>query len=162
MKLLILGLGNLLCEDDGLGVEAVRRLVEGWEPPEDALLLDGGTLGLALLGWLAEAETAILVDAVAADAPPGTLVRLEGEDVAAAALERLSVHQVGVADLLLGARLVERAPARILLHGIVPARTRVGVERSSQVEASLPALVDAIVAEADRLGFRFRRRSRAA
>lgn len=158
-SLLVLGLGNVLCGDDGLGVEAVRRLLEEYEPPDGVQVLDGGTLGLALLGWVAEAEALLLVDAIRDDQPPGTLVRLDQREVAPAVRERLSPHQVGVADLFDGLELLGRAPDRVVLWGAVPARLELCTELSPAVSAALPALVEAVAAEAARLGHELRRRT---
>jgi len=154
-RLLVLGLGNLLCGDDGLGAAAVARLERDWEAPEEALVLDGGTLGLSLLPYLEDTEDAILVDAIRDDAPTGSLVRLTGDEVGPAVRHRLSPHQVGVADLLDGARLHDRYPRRVVLLGLVPLTLGLGVERSAQVEARLPQLVEAVVAEARRMGHLF-------
>ena len=74
--LLILGLGNVLLGDDGVGPAVIARLRDSYVAAAGSLLLDGGTLGLSLLPYLEDAQTVILVDAVAADAPAGTLVRL--------------------------------------------------------------------------------------
>lgn len=156
--LLVLGLGNLLCGDDGAGVAAVLRLRERWAEPEGVLVLDGGTLGLSLLPYLQSARTVILVDAIGADEPVGTLVRLSGDEVGPAAAHRLSPHQVGVADLLDGARLLGGNPETISLVGIVPAATELSVERTPAVEARIDDLVEAVVAEAARLGHTFVRR----
>src|SRR5512135_3845944 len=68
-RLLILGLGNLLCGDDGLGALAAQRIAETRVLPDGVKVLDGGTLGLSLLPYLEDAESAILVDAIAADGP---------------------------------------------------------------------------------------------
>ena len=81
------------------------------------------------------------MDAIRAEGPPGTLVRLEGEDVAPAVASRLSPHQVGVADLLDGARWRDRYPDRLVLLGLVPETLDLGLRRSRAVEAALPALV---------------------
>jgi len=159
VPLLVLGLGNVLCGDDGLGVVAVHLLSRSYDAP-DARILDGGTLGLSLLPHLEEARHAILVDAIRADAPPGTLVRLEGEDVGPAVASRLSPHQVGVADLLDGARWRDRYPDRLVLLGLVPETLDLGLRRSPSVEAALPALVEAVVAEAQSLGHLFSPRTR--
>lgn len=156
IPLLVLGLGNVLCADDGLGVAAVERLREGYEPAEGTLVLDGGTLGLSLLPYLEDARNAILVDAIRDDAAPGSLVRLEGEDVAPAVAARLSVHQIGVVDLLDGARWLGRTPERLVLHGIVPESIDLSVVRSACVERSLPELVRRVAEEAGALGFPFR------
>ena len=157
--LLVLGLGNLLCGDDGLGAAVIARLDRDWEAPEGALVLDGGTLGLTLLPLIEDASDVILVDAIRDDAPPGSLVRLTGEDVAPAVLHRLSPHQVGVADLLDGARLHDRYPRRLVLLGLVPQTLGLGAERSAAVESRLPDLIDQIVAEARSMGHVFSRRT---
>jgi len=133
----------------------VELLRERYEAPAGASVLDGGTLGLSLLPWLEDARDAILVDAIRADAPPGSPVRLEGSDVPLAARERLSVHQIGVADLLGGAHLVGRVPQRLLLLGVVPETIELQFGRSPSVAAALPDLVERIVAEAEAWGYRF-------
>jgi hydrogenase maturation protease len=146
-NLLVLGLGNLLCGDDGLGVTAVNAIARRYRVPEGVRLLDGGTLGLSLLGWLAEAEDILLVDAIRGGGAPGTLVRLEGDEVEHAARERLSVHQIGVADLLDSLRLLDAWPRRLALLGLEPEQLDLGLSRSQAVERALPILVDAVVAE---------------
>src|SRR5687767_1437066 len=145
--LLVLGLGNLLCRDDGLGVTAVHRLEDRYQLPPGVKVLDGGTLGLALLAELTGARQAILVDAVSAAAPPGAPVRLEGSELHHAVAERLSVHQIGVADLMLAADLLDRVPDRLVLVGLVPGEVELGLGCTADVEAALPELVDRIAAE---------------
>jgi hydrogenase maturation protease len=155
VPLLVLGLGNVLCGDDGLGVVAVHLLQRRYQAPDGVVVLDGGTLGLSLLPTLEQAREAILVDAIRADGPPGTLVRLEGDDVAPAVAARLSVHQVGVLDLLEAARWRGRYPPRLVLLGLVPESLELGVVRTPAVEAALAGLVERIVAEAGELGHAF-------
>jgi hydrogenase maturation protease len=152
-SLLILGLGNLLCSDDGLGVFVAQAIAATRIAPDGVKVLDGGTLGLSLLPYLEDAERAILVDAIMADEPAGTLVRLEGDDVGPAVAARLSVHQVGVSDLIEAARWRDRIPPTLVLLGIVPLTTELGVGLSAPVLGSLPALVERVCEEAERLGF---------
>jgi hydrogenase maturation protease len=158
-SLLVLGLGNVLLRDDGVGSAAVASLVDRYETPDDASVLDGGTLGLALLPYLEDASDVILVDAVCADAPPGTLVRLERDEVGPAVATRLSPHQIGVADLLDGAHWRDRYPLHILLLGIVPESLDLEVGLSPRVAASLPRLVECVIEEAHARGFEFSRRA---
>jgi hydrogenase maturation protease len=87
--LLVLGLGNLLLEDDGVGGTAIALLGDRYITPDDVRVFDGGTLGLALLPYFEDADAVILVDAVRTDAPPGTFVRLDGDDVPPAVAMRL-------------------------------------------------------------------------
>src|SRR5271166_28562 len=152
-ELLILGLGNVLLGDDGLGAAAVAKLECSYDIPAQVRVADGGTLGLALLGLFAESEHVILVDAVSADAPPGTFVRIDGDEVPPAVRERLSPHQVGVADLFDAARLIDSFPASVKLLGLVPERMDLSIERSNPVKAGLDGLVEAIVREARDLGY---------
>jgi hydrogenase maturation protease len=150
---LVLGLGNVLLGDDGIGAAAVDRLERDYLIPPEVRLVEGGTLGLSLLGEIAEARHLILVDAVATGAPPGTLVRLDGAEVVHAVRERLSVHQVGVADLLNAAHLIGRYPHSVVLLGLVPAAITLSVVRTRIVEAAIGALVSAITLELHTLGY---------
>lgn len=156
--LLILGLGNLLCADDGLGVEVVTRLRRRYEPPAGVRILDGGTLGMSLLHWMAGTPNVILVDAIGDDAPPGSFVRIEGDDVPPAVRERLSVHQVGVTDLLDGLRLIDAYPSQLLLLGLVPQSVELRLGLSPAVETHVDELVDQVAAAAARLGFPLERK----
>lgn len=145
VPLLVLGLGNLVARDDGLGIAALSLLARRWHAPDGVRLLDGGTQGAALIPWIESADRLILVDAVRIDEEPGTLVRLEGPDeVLRAAAERLPDA---------------RFPSRLVLLGIVPETSDVGLQRSEPVESALPALIDLVVAEAGAFGFRFLPRS---
>jgi hydrogenase maturation protease len=152
-SLLILGLGNLLCSDDGLGAFVAQAIAGTRIVPDGVTVLDGGTLGLSLLPYLEDADRAILVDAIQADAPPGTLVRIEGEDVGPAVAARLSVHQVGVSDLIEAARWRDRVPPTLVLLGVVPQTTDLGIGLSAPVDARMPELIDLVCEEARRLGF---------
>jgi hydrogenase maturation protease len=145
-------------EDDGTGSAAIAMLLDHYVTPDGVDVLDGGTLGLSLLPYVDRADAVILVDAVRAEAPAGTCVRVEGDDVAPAVATRLSVHQIGVADLLDGARWLGRLPRELLLLGIVPASMELAVGVTPQVRAALPDLVDAIVDAARTFGFLFRPR----
>lgn len=153
IPLLVLGLGNVLCADDGAGVAALYRLWQGYQLAPGVLAVDGGTLGLDLLPLVERAERVLMLDAVRADGPPGTLVRLEGSAVALAVRDRLSPHQIGVADLLGGAALLDHYPTQVVIVGVVPAAIGLALGCTPAVFASLPALVRAAVDELAALGF---------
>lgn len=126
--------------------------------PDGVRIVDGGTLGLDLLALVAGSDRVLLVDAVRADAPPGTLVRICGDQVAPAVYERLSPHQIGVADLLAGAALCDRYPEEAVIVGIVPEMTDLQLGCTPSVEANLDALVERVLEELRRLGCDPRRR----
>jgi hydrogenase maturation protease len=153
VDLLVLGLGNPLCSDDGLGVAAVHELLRRYDVPEGAVVLDGGTLGLALLPHFEDARAAILVDAIRADGEPGSLVRLEGGDVAPAVACRLSPHQVGVVDLLDAARLLGHLPEPLVLVGLVPESLGLGFGLTPPVAGRMDALLQRVAEEMRALGF---------
>lgn len=152
-SLLILGLGNVLCGDDGLGVAALEELERRFVMPDSVRALDGGTLGLSLLAHVEAADDLLIVDAIRADAPAGTLVHIDGEAVGPAVRQRLSVHQVGVADLLDCLHLLGEYPRRLVLLGLVPATLELCLGRSPEVEGQIPLLVNAVAQEASRLGY---------
>lgn len=144
---LVLGLGNLLCGDDGLGIMALERLRRRFEFEPDVSLVDGGTLGLALLPSLEAADAVWILDAVAADAPPGSLVALEGRSVEPALRERLSPHQVGVADLLDAMHWRDTFPGRVRVLGLVPERFELEIGLSPAVGRRLDELVETAARE---------------
>lgn len=150
---LVLGLGNVLLGDDGLGAAAVAVIERDYRISPGVRLADGGTLGLSLLDLLGDSANVILVDAVRADAPPGTLIRLDGADVMDAVRDRLSPHQIGVADLLDAARLIDCYPATVTLLGLVPDAIDLTVVRSSAVDDRLDELVAAVIREVRSLGY---------
>ncbi len=159
-QLLVLGLGNVLCSDDGLGATAVHLLDRAYIAPEGVRIVDGGTLGLSLLPLLQDAQRVLIVDAIRnGGAGPGSPVRIEGEDVAPAVRERLSPHQIGVADLVDGARLLGCCPPTMVLVGLVPESLALGVELSPAVARGMTGLVKRVAAEARALGYEFRPRS---
>lgn len=150
--LLVLGLGNPLCQDDGAGVVAVTRILESWSPGPGVTLMEGGTLGLWLLPLLESYRTVLLVDAIRADGEPGTLVRIDGEEVARAAAHRLSVHQVGVGDLMDAAQLRGTLPPRLTLLGVVPEALSLGLGLTPRVERALPLLMNRVLEACAELG----------
>ena len=143
----VLGVGNLIMSDEGLGVRCIQELERADVLPADVVTIDGGTSTNELLAELENLELLIIVDAIASDAAPGTLVRLEGDRIPAAFSNKLSPHQHGINDLLATLQFLGRAPARVVLFGCVPARIELGMELSSEVTAVLPELVERVVAE---------------
>jgi hydrogenase maturation protease len=143
----VIGLGNIVLSDDGLGVHAIRRLRERQAVGEDVELIEGGTAGLLLLPRLADARRAILVDAIDSGAPPGTMTRLNGSDWMSAFSIGMTPHEVALEDLLGAAQLTGAWPEELVLLGAQPASIAFGTELSPPVAAALDELVDAIVAE---------------
>jgi hydrogenase maturation protease len=146
-RTVVLGVGNLVMSDEGLGVRCVERLQLSGALPAEVAIIDGGTSTAELLGELENLDLLIIVDAVACGGAPGSLVRLEGDRIPAAFSNKLSPHQHGINDLLATLQFLGRAPRRVVVLGVVPSRIALGLELSPEVEAVLPALAARVVAE---------------
>ncbi|GAW90926.1 HyaD/HybD family hydrogenase maturation endopeptidase [Calderihabitans maritimus] len=147
-KVLVLGVGNILCRDDGLGPVVVRRLEQRCSLP-GVDFLDGGTLGLDLLAYLDGYSHLVLVDAVDLGRQPGQIFRWE--EVQPDLLSRqVSFHQVGVRELLTAAKLLGHR-FRVTCFGVQAADLSWGMELSPPVAEALPALEEAVLRELQRL-----------
>lgn len=144
---LVLGVGNLLMSDEGVGVHVIQRLVDNYQLPEDVQILDGGTLGMDLLYYLEGTENLLLIDAVEARKEAGALVRLEGDEVPAFLSIKMSPHQIGVPDMLAAARLKGIFPKRIVLWGIQPELLEIGLDLSPIVESQVDAMIKNVLEE---------------
>lgn len=151
-KVLILGAGNLLLSDDGVGVHTIRRLLEAVELPEEVRVLDGGTLGLNLLPFLEGISYLVIVDAMETGQPPGTLRRVAGDDVPAYLSIKMSPHQIGIPDMLFAAKLRDLYPREVVVWGVQPASTEVSLELTPPVAAQVDVLVQKLLAELARWG----------
>lgn len=140
MRTIVLGLGNLIHSDDGVGIHAIEKLRADPRVPADVTLMDGGTQGLALLPHISGFERLLAIDAVDAGQAPGTIVRLEGK-----ALDRLpgkpSVHQLAFADLMVAMRLLGETPDEVVVLGVQPQSTDWSEKLTDPVRAALDPLI---------------------
>lgn len=138
-KALILGIGNLLLSDEGIGVHAVRELAERGLPA-GVEVLDGGTSGADLIDALADRPKIVVIDAASGDGHPGTIYRCEARDL----MEQehaLSLHEFGLIDSLRMAEQLGCAPRRVIVLGVQPATLAPGMELSPEVAAVLPKVI---------------------
>jgi len=148
---LILGVGNLLLSDEGIGIHAVKKLLEGQLLPASVEIIDGGTAGLNLLYYLEGVERLVIIDAVETGGPPGTIVRLAGDKIPAYMALKVSPHEITLPDFLAAARLRDLYPKEVIVWGMQPASLEVGVDLSPDLAAKLNTLIDFVVGEfADR------------
>jgi hydrogenase maturation protease len=157
---LVLGLGNILLGDEGVGVRVIERLLERYEFPEEVRVMDGGNLGLDLLPYLEEASRLLVVDAVQARKPPGTLVRLAGNEVPVFLdASKVSPHQEGLQDLLAAAALKGYLPEEVVFWGAQIESLGVSLELTPPVAAQVDTLANNVLAELSRWGIEARPRS---
>ena len=149
-RVVVLGVGNLLMSDEGVGVRCVEALAGDARLPQFVRLVDGGTSTHELLDDLEGLDLLVLVDAVITGAPPGSTVRLEGAEVPYAFGQKLSPHQHGIHDLLATLTLLDRAPKTVVLLGVVPVFLALSLELSPAVAALVPTLATAVTVEVAR------------
>jgi len=144
-KICVIGMGNILLRDEGVGVHAVEALKRKYDFPEGVRLLDGGTLGLDLLHLIEGMDGVLFVDAVDLKRSPGTLAVIEGEGLPSLLEPKLSLHHVGLSDLLFASSFLGTRPAEIALVGIQPETLEIGLELSKTVMDRFEQLLQAIV-----------------
>ena len=147
LRTLVLGIGNVLMNDDAAGVRVVQALAEKYTFAAEVQLLDGGTLGLDLLPYLEGVDRLLVVDAVETGGTPGTLVRLMGDDIPLTLATKVSPHQMGLKDLLLVADLQGYAPAEMVLLGVQPGSIEMDIELSPEVAAAVVLLEGKVLEE---------------
>lgn len=146
-KNLVLGVGNLLLRDDGIGIHAVRRLLETQALGDDVEVVDGGTAGLNLLSYLEGVDRLVIIDAVQTGGPPGSIKRIAGDGVPAYLALKVSPHEITLPDFLAAAKLRDLYPQEVIVWGMQPGSLDVGVELSPEAQANLGELVDRVIAE---------------
>jgi len=152
MSTMVLGIGNLVMSDDGVGVQVLQRMQRECRFPAGVELLDGGTLGLDLLPRLEGVDHLLVVDAVETGKAPGTLVRLVDEEIPQALATKVSPHQMGLQDLLVVARLQGFAPQEMVLWGVQPESIEMGMELSDPVNSQVELLIEKTLEELKRWG----------
>ena len=150
---LVLGMGNILLEDEGLGIRALELLEQRYEIPPEVELMDGGTTGMGLLDDISGRQHLLVLDAVQTGEAPETLVKLAGDEVPVYFGMRISPHQLGLSDVLATLELSGEQPAGVTVLGLVPLSLEMCLTLSDLVNSRLDSLVEAAVNELDRLGW---------
>lgn len=141
-KILILGVGNLLLKDEGVGIHVIRAL-ENEELPPNVSLMDGGTGGLHLIAWIQDYDRIIMVDATLDDNPPGT-IRLIRPRYATDFPPLMSAHEIGLRDMIEAMILTGKLPEIQLIVISAADISEVGMELTPVVEAAVPKVVELI------------------
>lgn len=138
--------------DDSVGVRVIEELDKRYRFPEWVELLDGGTSGIELLSYLGDRDYLIIIDALKCGVDPGTVVRVEGDDVPARFMTRISPHQLGLSDVLAAATISGRLPANMVLFGVEPKTVQLGLGLSIEVRAVFGKLVRLVIDELRHIG----------
>lgn len=152
MRTVVLGIGNIILSDEGVGVRAAEALAATYELPAGVEVIDGGTAGMELLGPLTGVDLLVVLDAVKAGRPAGELVTLTGSDVPVFFRSKLSPHQISICDVLAGLEFSGEAPKDIVLVGCEPESLELGLEMTPTVAARVPEMVGIAISELAKRG----------
>jgi hydrogenase maturation protease len=144
-KITILGIGNTLFTDEGVGIHLLPILEEEFKNDEEIEIIEGLTDGMRLLGPVEDAENLIIIDAINAGKASGTIISLQGDEIPAYFGVKMSIHQMGFQEVLLAAKMRERYPKRIVMFGLQPASLELGIKLTKTVSEKLPELAAAVI-----------------
>ncbi|HUV51137.1 MAG TPA: HyaD/HybD family hydrogenase maturation endopeptidase [Anaerolineae bacterium] len=157
--IMILGVGCILFTDEGFGVRVIERLQERYEFPDNVSVVDGGVLGLNLLGVISEADHLIVVDAIRNKGLPGSLYRLEGNAITERIRAKNSLHQVDFLEALTMCQALDKVPKTVIL-GVEPEDIdTLSIELTPAVQTKVDQMIEMILAELDPLGVSYQKRS---
>ena len=153
MKPLILGIGNILLSDEGIGVRAVQKLEQKPELTAFLDIVDGGTCGMELLDCIANRKYLIIIDAVLANKNAGEIIVLHNEKIPTFFSRKISPHQLGICDVLSALTLTEELPEHICLIGIQPESLESGIGLSKTIENAFPSIFHCLAQQLEVYGF---------
>jgi hydrogenase maturation protease len=145
LNIAIFGIGNILLSDDGVGIHAINRLKKDYDFPDHVEIIDGGTKGLDLLPLFENRDKVLFIDAANFKKTPGTIDTVEDERIPAFLSSKLSVHQIGLPDMLFAAKLMEIMPQTMSLVGIQPESMETTTELSDVVRKRMDDLISKVL-----------------
>jgi hydrogenase maturation protease len=157
---MILGVGCILFADEGFGVRVIERLQERYDFPENVSVVDGGVLGVNLLGVISEADHLIVVDAIRNKGNPGDMYRLAGEQIPERIRAKNSIHQVDFLEALTLCQALDKVPQTVIV-GVEPEDIEtLSTELTPVVQSKVPPMMRNVLAELDGLGVSYFQRKR--
>jgi len=143
----VIGVGNLLLRDEGVGIHAVRELQKRSFPP-GVEVIDGGVAGIRLLDLFSGAQKLLLIDAAEMGLEPGAVARFTPEEVRFQSGDlKLSTHDVALPEVLAIARAVNQCPSEVIILGIQPKEISWGMELTPEVRGAVPKVVELVLEE---------------
>jgi hydrogenase maturation protease len=141
-RISVLGIGNILLSDEGVGVHAVNAIKKKYAFSPEIEIMDGGTMGLDLLPVFQTQDKIIIIDAVDFNKEPGHVGAIEGNNIPTVLNTKLSVHHIGFSDLLYAAKLLRETPPEVYLVGIQPKSFAVGLEMTDEIRTRLDDIIE--------------------
>ena len=145
VRLAIVGVGNMLLKDEGIGVHTARALQQ-IDIPQGTKIIDGGT-SPDLPYYLKDVDKLIIIDAVKAGGQPGTIYRFHPNDLNIESEGAISVHELSVEQSLRTMRLMGREPKETVIIGIEPKEIDWGTELSAELQQKIPEIINIVLSE---------------
>jgi hydrogenase maturation protease len=156
---MILGVGCILYSDEGFGVRVIETLQQRYEFPDNVQVVDGGVLGVNLLGVISKPDHLIVVDAIRNRGKPGDLYRLEGDAIPERIRAKNSLHQVDFLEALTLCQVLDKVPETVIL-GVEPEDIdTLSTELTPTTQSKVDAVIEKVLAEVTRLGGSFREKA---
>ena len=156
-EIMILGVGCILYSDEGFGVRVIETIQERYEFPDNVLVVDGGVLGINLLGVISKPDQLIVVDAIRNKGKPGDLYRLAGEAIPERIRAKNSLHQVDFLEALTLCQALDKVPETVIV-GVEPEDIETqSLELTRTTRAKVDAVIAMVLAELDRLGVSYKK-----
>ena len=143
-KAVVLGVGNILLSDEGFGVRVAEALSQRFRFPDAVEVLDGGTLGIELMRFLDGAQRLILIDAIHG-AKPGSFRIIKGDDVRLYFQEKVSLHEMGIQEVLASLVVMEKPIAEIVVIGVVPQSLEISLDLTPLVASRIDEATDSVI-----------------
>ena len=144
-QITVLGIGNILMQDEGFGVRVVEQLLRQYTFPSNVQVLDGGTLGMELLRFLIGTDQLILVDAVSGNLSPGSIYQFNNDEVKAYFKEKVSMHELGIQDVLAVMDVLEKPISEIRILGVQPLTIDTSLEMTPIVAKAVDVIVKQVL-----------------
>ena len=156
-EIMILGVGCILYSDEGFGVRVIETIQERYEFPDNVLVVDGGVLGINLLGVISKPNHLIVVDAIRNKGKPGDLYRLAGDAIPERIRAKNSLHQVDFLEALTLCQALDNVPETVIV-GVEPQDIdTMSIELTPTTQVKVDAVIDMVLAELDRLGVSYKK-----
>jgi hydrogenase maturation protease len=157
-EIMILGIGSILFSDDGFGIQVIQKIEKEYEFPDNVLVVDGGVLGINLLGVISGPEHLIVVDTMRNHGKPGDLYRLEGDAIPERIRAKNSLHQVDFLEALTLCQALDKVPKTVII-GVEPEDIQTfSLVLTPPVQAQVGTVIRMVLGELERLGVSYRRK----
>lgn len=141
-EITVLGIGNILMQDEGFGVRVVEGLTQRYAFPDNVQVLDGGTLGMELLRFISGSKRLLIIDAVDGDKSPGDFYQFSHHQVKAYFKQKVSLHELGIQDVLAALEIIEQPISDVTILGVQPAVIDVGLELTEVIKPKVDKAVN--------------------